>query len=102
MAVFAIGTELSAMQISVTISATRAHVLEDEARMALAAAYFLMHAPQRIARQIVVKLWIGADWLPTRIGMAVLTGNRKRSVRIGHLGLRSGYARRHAGGHAAA
>jgi hypothetical protein len=74
-AAFAIGAELAAMNVSMTIGAVCTGVFEEEACMALGAAYFLMHPMQGITSLVVIKLRLRPDWRPTGIRMAVLAGN---------------------------
>ena len=75
MAAFAIAAELPPMYIGMAIRAVRAYVFEDQAGMAAGASHFLMHAAQRIASLIVIEFRIGADWPPTCVSVAILTGN---------------------------
>lgn len=70
-ALLAVGAHLAAMQVGVAVRALLADIGEDEAGMARRAVQLLMHAAQRIAGLIVVELGDRADWLPTRVGMAV-------------------------------
>lgn len=67
-----IGAKLAAVDIRVAIRAARADVREDKIGMALVAIHFLVHAAQRVARQVVIKLRNTADGFPTRIRVAVL------------------------------
>lgn len=75
------------MDVGVTISAMGAYVLEDKAGVAAATCNLYMHAAQRISRLVMIELWIGANWLPACVCMAVLTGRRNRTMGIGYLGL---------------
>ena len=50
--------------------------------MTLHTLHFLVHAAQRVAGLVVVKLRNTADRLPTQRGMAVLAGNIESTVRI--------------------
>lgn len=75
-ATLAVGTKLAAMDVSMTIGACLAHVLEDKTRMALRAANLLMHATQRIPGVVVVEFRIGTDRLPTCVGVAILARGR--------------------------
>jgi hypothetical protein len=67
----AVGAELAAMDIGVTIGARRPDVLEHHAGVALSAGHVLVHAAQRIASQIMVEFGIGADRLPTLVTVAI-------------------------------
>jgi hypothetical protein len=73
MATFAIRAELAAMDIRMTIGAMSTYILENKRGVALGAAYILVHSPQRIAGVVVIELGDGADRLPTRVRVTVLT-----------------------------
>ena len=88
MAAFAIRAELAAMYISMAIGAMGAYILENQRGVALRAANVLVHTPQRIAGVVVIELGDGADRLPTRERVTVLTRNGEGSVRAGDLGAR--------------
>ena len=92
-AALAIGAELPAMNVCVTVCAMRTDFTEDEIRVALRTRNFLVHAAQRIAGGVVIEFGIGADRLPAGVGMTLLAGNGNRAMRIGDLGLRTTYAR---------
>ena len=77
------------MYVSVAIGAARTNFLEDQAEVALRAGDLRVHPAERISCLIVIELRIGADWLPTRVGVALLAGNRKCAMRIGDLRLRA-------------
>src|SRR5579872_4409038 len=87
MAALAICSKLAAMNVGVAVRAVTADVLENQIDVALGASHLRMHAAQRIARLVMIELRIGADRLPARIGVALLAGDRERSMRIGHLRL---------------
>ena len=74
-ALFAICSELAAMNISVTVGTLSAYIAEDRLGMALGAFHPGMHAPQRIAGLVVIELGNRADRLPTCLRMAVLARN---------------------------
>ena len=86
-AFFAVCAELAVMNVGVAIGALRAHLAEDEACVAPGAVNLLVHAAQRITGVIVIELRMGADWFPTGVCMAILTGKGDGAVRIGYLGL---------------
>ncbi|MDR3410945.1 MAG: hypothetical protein P4L87_08400 [Formivibrio sp.] len=92
-ATFAIGAELTAMDVGVAIRAVRAYVLEYETGVALRAGQLLMHSPQRITCLVVIEFGIGSNRLPTGVGMAVLTGYGEGPMRIGDFGLRAANTR---------
>lgn len=77
------------MNVRMAVRALRADFLEIQIRMAVCAIHLRVHSAQRIAGLIVIELGVGANWFPTRVGVALLAWNRKGSVRIGHLGLRA-------------
>jgi hypothetical protein len=57
-AVRAIGAKLTPMEVGVTIGALRTHIFEDQAGVALAAPYVLVHAAQGISGQVVIEFRI--------------------------------------------
>lgn len=71
MALGAVGAELAAMDVGVTIGARRPDLLEHHAGVALSTGHVLVHSAQRIASQIMVEFGIGADRLPTLVTMAI-------------------------------
>lgn len=75
MAVFTVRSKLPSMNVCVAIRAILAHVLEDQACVALGAGHLLVHASQRVASLIVAEFWVGADRLPACIGVALLACN---------------------------
>jgi len=81
-ALFAISAKLAAMNIRVAVRAVAAHILEDQAGVALRAANLLVHPAQRVAGSIVVELRNASDGLPTRIGMAVFAGDADGPVGV--------------------
>lgn len=85
----AVCPELAAVNVGVAVSALRTHTLEHQARMTLGASHLFMHPAQRITGLIVIELRVGTNRLPAGITVTILARNRDRSVRIGHLGLRS-------------
>src|ERR1035441_1475133 len=93
MAAFAVGAELTAMNVGMTISAMRAYILENQIGMALGAGHLLVHAAQRITSVVVIKLGIRPDRFPACVRMAVLARHRDGAVRVCYFGLRATYAR---------
>ena len=87
MALLAVSTELTAMDIGMTIGALFADITKDEAGMAFGASDFLVHPPQWVASLVVLKLWNCTEWLPTGVGMAVFAGHRDRPMWIGHFSM---------------
>jgi hypothetical protein len=75
------------MNVGMTIGAAGTCVLEAQAGMALSAGYLQVHAPQWIARTLMIKLGVRSDRLPTGIAVAILARDGQRAMRVGHLGL---------------
>jgi len=86
-AAFTIGAKLPAMNVGVAVGAMGTYVFENEAGVALCAAYLLMHATEGIASGVVIELGNRANGLPTGIGVAVLARDGQRTVGISDLGL---------------
>lgn len=61
-----IRAELSAVNVGVAIRTFLSHIGENEFHMALGALHIFVHAAQRVARLVVVKLRNAADGLPTQ------------------------------------
>ena len=89
MATITIGAELATMHVGVAIGAMRTYILEHEGRVALRAPHVLVHSPQRIAGVVVIELGEGADRLPTRVRVTVLTRDGEGSVGTCHFGARN-------------
>lgn len=87
MAVFAVCTELPAMNVCVAVRTVLAHVFEDQARVTFGAGHLLVHAAQRVACLIVIEFGVGTNGLPTRVGVTLLACSGDGSVRICDLGL---------------
>jgi len=81
-AILTFGAELPAMDIGVAIRTARADVGEDQTGVALRAAHFFMHPAERVTRAIVIKFGDAADWLPTRVRMAIFARDGDGAVRI--------------------
>ena len=88
MAVFAVGPELTAVEVGMAVRAMRAYIMENKRSVALGTANIFMHAAKGITGLVVIELGDGPDWLPTRVGMAVLARNGDGAVGIGYLGTR--------------
>src|SRR5260370_41407624 len=81
MAVLAVGSELSAVDIGVAVSARVANVRKQQFGVALSArAHGRVHATQRIPGLAVIKIRHRTNWFPTRTGVAGLVrkGGRTR------------------------
>lgn len=87
MAICAIGTKLTPMDVSVTIRALRTYVLENQVRMALAATHVLVHAAEGISGKVVIEFRICSDRFPTAVGVTICAWHGNGAVRICHLGL---------------
>ena len=74
---FAIGAELRAVNIRMTVCAFLTHIRKHQFDVALHASHFFMHAAQRVARLVVVKFRDAADGLPAQRRMAVFARNGK-------------------------
>jgi hypothetical protein len=71
----AIGSELSAVKVRVTVGAVLPHIGEDGFEMALRAGDFFVQPAERIARGVVIEFGDRSDRAPARVGVAVLTRN---------------------------
>lgn len=87
-ALFAIGSQLTAVDIGVAIRAPGAYVTEYWFGVALLAGDACMHAAQRKFRAVVIELGHGTDRFPTRNGMAILARNVQISVWTASRGIR--------------
>ena len=81
MALFAIGSHLPAMNISVAVGAIGSGVREHRFRMTLRARHSFVQATQRISGLVVIELRNGADGLPACRRVAVLAGNIEVAMR---------------------
>lgn len=77
----AIRSELSAVEVGVAIGAVLADVRENRFDVAARAGHLLMHAAQRIFRRVVTKFGDRSDGRPAGRRVAVLARNVQRSVR---------------------
>lgn len=77
----AVSPHLAAMNIGVTVSAIGTGVGEDGLGMTLGAGHAFVQTAQRVPGFVVIELGDGADGLPTRGGMAVLTSNIQVAMR---------------------
>src|SRR5260370_1489141 len=81
MAFLAVGSELSAVDIGVAVSARVANVRKHQFGVALSArAHRRVHATQRIPGLAVIKIRHRTNWFPTRTGVAGLARKRERAV----------------------
>ncbi len=80
-ALLALRSHLSAMNVRVAIGALVSHVCEDRFCMALRTRNALMHAAKGEARAAVVEFGYVPDRLPSRKRMAILAGDTQRSMR---------------------
>lgn len=79
---FAVCTELAAVNVRMTVRAFLSYIRKNQLHVALGALNFLVHAAERVARLVMVKLRNTADGLPTQRGVAVLAGNIESTMRI--------------------
>lgn len=93
MAALTVRSKLASMDVRMAIGTVRAHFAKDRVYMTLRASDLFVHPPQRIPGLIVVKLRMGADRFPARIGVAILTGNRNWAMRVCYFGLWTTYLR---------
>jgi len=77
----AVRAHFSLVNVSVAVLAVFANVCEYRLDVTLHALHFFVHAAKRILGLVVIELRHSADGAPTRGVVAVLAGNRKRSVR---------------------
>ena len=80
-ALLALRTKLTAVNIGMAVRALRAHVREDQARMTQAALHGFVHAAQWIACLVMVEFRKIADGLPACKGVTVLASLVQRAVR---------------------
>lgn len=80
-AICAIRAHLSLVHVGVAILAILSNVGENRFYVALRALHFFVHATQRILGLVMIKLRNSTDRPPSRSGVAILTRNRKSSVR---------------------
>jgi len=77
----AIGAELRAVNVGVTICAPLSDVRENRLGMASRAGHFFVHAAKRIARGVMVEFGDGANGGPARVRVAVLARNNEGTMR---------------------
>ena len=94
-AALAIGAELAAVNVCMTLGALRACLAEHQVRVALRAGDFCVHPAQRIAGRVVIELRIRPYRLPAHVSMAVLARGGHWTMRIGHLRLWAANLRSH-------
>lgn len=81
-ALLALGSELAAMQIRMTIRALCPNIAEHQFEVAEPAVHFPVHSPQREMCLVVIKFGKASDGLPTRERVTVLTTDVQWAVRI--------------------
>src|SRR5260370_22930132 len=88
MAVLAVGSELSAVDIGVAVSARVANVRKQQLGVALSArAHGRVHATHRIPGLAVIKIRHRTNWFPTRTGVAGLAMKGETTVGTSRRGL---------------
>ena len=86
MALFAIGTHLALVDVSVAVGALFAHIRKHRLDVALRACHALVHAAQRILGGVVIELRNCTNRLPRAQGVTVLAGNAETTVRAPGVG----------------
>jgi hypothetical protein len=81
MALCAVGSELTSMNVCVAIRTVFSNVREHRFCMALCALHFFVHPAQWVARVVMVEFRMRSDRPPAGCCMAIFAGNRKRPVR---------------------
>lgn len=77
----AVCSHFSLMNISMTILASLAYIREHRLGVAPRAGHLFMQTPEWVLGLVVVELWDGTDRTPSGGGMAILAGNHQRSMR---------------------
>lgn len=91
MAILAVATELTAMNISVAISALFTNVSEDFFHMAGITRNMFMHTPQWVlGLDVVIELRSLSNGRPTRGGVAILASDCQRAMRASYAAWLSG------------
>lgn len=86
MTLLAVGAHLTAMDIGMAIGAVRARIRKHRLGVTLGAGHALMQTAERVLRSVVIEFRNRADGLPSRRGVAVLTGNTEVTVRTARHG----------------
>lgn len=81
MTLFAIASELTAVNIRVAVRADLGSVGKSEPDVTLAAIQRHMQSPERVSGLIVIELRGGADGIPARRRMTICTGDPQRVMR---------------------
>lgn len=77
----AVGAELAAVNVSVTIGASLSNVGENRLGVASRAWYFFVHAAKRVPRGVVVEFRNSANGDPACVRVAIFAGNCEGTVR---------------------
>ena len=86
-ALLAIRTQLTLVNVGVTVLAALPDVGKHRLDVALRARHILVQAPQRVASLVVIELGDGADRLPALGSVAILTWNIQIAVRTARAGM---------------
>ena len=78
----AFGPKLTAVHVGVAIGASCADIRKDQLHVAAPAFHVLVHAAQRVTRQVVIELGNAAYRLPTGKRVTVFAGDGDRPVRV--------------------
>ena len=81
MTLFAIGSQLAAVDIGMAVLAALSHIRENRLGVTLRASHRVVHAPKRVARLVVIEFRSRADRLPRARCVAVLTRDAQISMR---------------------
>jgi hypothetical protein len=81
MALLAVGSELSAMNVGMTIGALLSNISEYRLGVASRAGYFFVHPTERVPRAVVIKFGYCANGGPAGVRMAIFAGNVQGTVR---------------------
>jgi hypothetical protein len=77
----AVGSKLSAVNVGVAIGALLSNVGENRLSVASRAGYLFVHAAKGVSRAVVAKFRNGANRGPARACMAIFARNVQRAVR---------------------
>jgi hypothetical protein len=79
-ALLAVRSQLSFVNVGVTILATLSNIGENRPDVTFSATHGLMHAAQRVFGLVVIEFWSAADWFPRGRCVAVLARNAQVAV----------------------
>ena len=79
-ALLAVRSQLTLVNVGVTILATLSHTRENRPDVTFSAVHGLVHAAQRVFGLVVIEFWSAADWFPRGRCVAVLARNAQAAV----------------------